>query len=89
MTCGANGCWYADDPGVAWHCPAFDVPVLDTTGCGDVFHGAYATALARGLALPDRVRFASAAAALAAGRVGGQEGAPRSTAVSALLADGA
>ena len=29
--------------------PAFPVDVVDTTGCGDVFHGAYASALARGL----------------------------------------
>jgi sugar/nucleoside kinase (ribokinase family) len=52
------------------------VTVVDTTGCGDVFHGAYAAGLSRGLALPERIRFASAAAALKARGRGGQAGIP-------------
>lgn len=78
VTCGAAGCWYlggASGEG-ARHCPAFPVEVVDTTGCGDVFHGAYASALARGENLPQRVVFASAAAALKATRRGGQTGCP-------------
>ena len=43
------------------------VPVLDTLGAGDAFHGAYAHAVARGLPTP---RAAGAAAAVAAHRVG-------------------
>jgi len=58
------------------HCPAFPVEVLDTTGCGDVFHGAYAAALAEGQDLPARVAFASAVAALKATCRGGQAGIP-------------
>ena len=42
------------------------VKAADTTGCGDVFHGAYAASLARGDALEARIRFAAAAAALKA-----------------------
>ena len=53
----------------------------DTTGCGDVFHGAYAAALARGDALEQRVRFASAAAAVKAT----QAEIPRLAATLALL----
>lgn len=44
--------------------PAFDVEVSDTLGAGDVWHGAFALALAEGQATGDAVRFASAAAAL-------------------------
>ena len=50
VTCGEDGCWHLDADGDRpMHQPAFRVPVVDTTGCGDVFHGAYAAALARGL----------------------------------------
>jgi sugar/nucleoside kinase (ribokinase family) len=68
VTCGAKGCWSvsAEPAGAARHHPAFVVKAADTTGCGDVFHGAYAAALARGDNLEARIRFASAAAALKA-----------------------
>ncbi len=87
VTRGEQGAWYlaAGAAGVA-HQPAFRVPVVDTTGCGDVFHGAYAAALAEGLAAADRVRLASAAAALKAMRRGGQAGIPTGAEVRAFLA---
>ncbi len=87
VTCGDQGCWWVDatrtEPAV--HQPAYAVDVVDTTGCGDVFHGAYASALARGLELAERVRFASAAAALKATGPGGQTGIPTRTVVEAFL----
>jgi sulfofructose kinase len=87
VTFGADGCWYYAGPagGPPRHQPAFPVKVADTTGCGDVFHGAYASALARGVELPERVRFAAAAAALKATRSGGQAGIPTRPAVEAFL----
>jgi sulfofructose kinase len=68
VTCGANGCWSvsADSGPTACHHPAFAVQAANTTGCGDVFHGAYAASLASGDALPERIRCAAAAAALTA-----------------------
>lgn len=45
---------------------AHDVPVADTTGCGDVFHGSFALALAEGAAVLAAADFASAAAAIKA-----------------------
>jgi sulfofructose kinase len=68
VTCGAEGCWSvsAGSGHKALHYPVFQVRAADTTGCGDVFHGAYAASLARGDALPARIRFAAAAAALKA-----------------------
>jgi sulfofructose kinase len=90
ITCGVEGCWYlgqhAKQP---VHCPAYTVDVVDTTGCGDVFHGAYAAALARDKTLEQCVKFASAAAALKATKRGGQAGCPTTAAVEDFLQRGA
>lgn len=85
VTCVADGCWYAGPAALPAFGPAFAVDAVDTTGCGDVFHGAYAAGLAVGLDLPGRIRLASATAALAATRPGGQAGIPDRHAVDALL----
>jgi len=86
ITCGARGCWFLDASlSKPQHFPAFRVRAVDTTGCGDVFHGAYAAALARGLPLVERLRLASATAALKAVRHGGQAGIPRRRQVRAFL----
>jgi len=88
VTDGDNGAWFAERGNdTVCHQPAFSVTVCDTTGCGDVFHGAYAAALTFGMSLPDRVRFASAAAALKATRKGGQTGAPMRDELERFLAD--
>ena len=87
ITCGAEGCWYLTD-GAVKHEPAFKVKAVDTTGCGDVFHGAYAAMLARGLGLKERIRFASAAAALKATQPGGQAGIPTRPAVERFCQSG-
>jgi sugar/nucleoside kinase (ribokinase family) len=57
VTCGASGAWGVGR-GAWWFgraAPAFPVQVVDTTGCGDVFHGAYAAAFTRGLRAGDRM----------------------------------
>ena len=89
VTCGGAGCWYLgpEEGRRARHCPAFPVEVADTTGCGDVFHGAYAAALARGMDLQSRVEYASGAAALKATRRGGQAGIPDRLTLEAFLAE--
>jgi len=88
VTAGAHGCWAksAETGSAPVHFPAFEVPVVDSTGCGDVFHGVYAAALAFGWPLEERIRRASAAAALKAGHAGAQAGIPRREAISAFLA---
>jgi len=86
ITWGEAGCWSIEAPNTpARHFPVFKVKTVDTTGCGDVFHGAYAAALARGHALEERLRFAAAAAALKATQRGGQAGIPSLAAVKRLL----
>lgn len=71
------------------HVPAFPVTAVDTTGCGDVFHGAYALGLCEGCLPLQAARFAAAAAALKAAHGRGWDGIGDRTAVEALLRDGA
>ncbi|CAN5693852.1 PfkB family carbohydrate kinase [soil metagenome] len=86
VTIGADGCWFrSTDDSATQHLPAYKVHVVDTTGCGDVFHGAYASALARGLEANERLSFASAAAALKATQKGGQSGIPTRSVVESFL----
>jgi ribokinase len=85
VTAGEAGCWYIAGGGRPLHQPAYAVKTIDTTGCGDVFHGAYASALVRGLPICDVIRFASAAAALKATARGGQAGIPTRPAVEAFM----
>ena len=58
----------------------------DTTGCGDVFHGAFALAIAEVQAPLDAARFASVAAALKAQKGRGWLGMPNRAAVEDCLA---
>jgi sulfofructose kinase len=85
ITCGEKGCWYAVRGGEPVYFPAFRVRPVDTTGCGDVFHGVYAARIARGETVPHAVEAASAAAALKAAHPGGWAGIPDLRAVENLL----
>jgi len=87
VTAGSGGCWFVDanDLGKVRQQRAFKIEPVDTTGCGDVFHGAYAAGLADGMGVRDRIIFASAAAALKATRPGGQAGIPSREAVTTFL----
>lgn len=75
VTLGGKGCRWLDDKGFD-ECESFEVKVVDTTGAGDVFHGAYAYALGNDYAIPDAMRFACAAAAMKCRETGGRSGSP-------------
>ncbi|MBB1199352.1 sugar kinase [Enterobacteriaceae bacterium 89] len=75
VTNGAEGCLWLEQQQIK-HQPGFEVAVVDTTGAGDVFHGAFAFALAQGKDGMDKLRFASAVAALKCTRPGGRAGIP-------------
>ncbi len=75
ITHGVSGSWAFTPEGIL-HQPAFQVAAVDTTGCGDVFHGAYAAGLLEGMPLPERLEFAAWMASIAACHVGGRSGIP-------------
>ncbi|HEY8607355.1 MAG TPA: PfkB family carbohydrate kinase [Noviherbaspirillum sp.] len=85
VTRGGDGTIWLDETGIHFQM-AFTVDVVDTTGAGDVFHGAYALALGEGQRIPDAIRFASAVAALKCTRRGGRAGIPARDEVAAFLA---
>ncbi|HEY63874.1 MAG TPA: ribokinase [Caldilineae bacterium] len=66
--------------------PSFQVDVVDTTGAGDAFSGALVVAMAEGKPLPEAVRFANAAGALAVTKVGTLHAMPTRADVESFLA---
>lgn len=89
VTDGVNGSWFAsgDEPKDVRHQPAFLVDdVVDTTGCGDVFHGVYAAGVALGLSPAESIRRASGAAAMKTRMPGAQAGAPTKEELDKFLA---
>jgi sulfofructose kinase len=84
-TDGDRGCWFVLEDGNVQHQPSFPVDVVDTTGCGDVFHGAYAAAIVREMPPQQAIEWATAAAALCATKRGGQTAIPDHTAIGRLL----
>jgi sugar/nucleoside kinase (ribokinase family) len=68
--------------------PAFAVEVVDTTGAGDAFHGAFAWGLLQGLDAAELLRVANAAAAYACTGPGAQGALPDAGELRALLARG-
>ncbi len=84
ITLGGQGCAWLEG-GAVRRLPAFRVEVVDTTGCGDVFHGAFTFGLAQGWDVARNARFASAVAALKCRALGGRTGIPTYPEVAAFL----
>lgn len=86
VTLGADGALLADASGVVISAPAFAVAVVDTTGAGDTFAGAYAAQITDGATRERALAFAGAAAALACTARGAQTAQPRRADIEQLLA---
>jgi sugar/nucleoside kinase (ribokinase family) len=89
VTAGAEGCWYVargSHQRVVHH-RAPSVVAVDTNGCGDVFHGAYAASLARGCDVADAIAVATIAASIKATAPGGRGGIPDRDTVERHLQD--
>jgi len=75
VTLGEKGLVYLDGERLA-EMPAFPVEVVDTTGAGDTFHGAFCYGLVQGFPFLKNLQFASAAAAMKCRQMGGRAGIP-------------
>ena len=88
VTDGARGAWYAlgESPNMVMRQPVFAMDrIVDSTGCGDVFHGVYAAGIVAGLPPAERIRRAAAAAAMKTQKPGAQGGAPTLAQLEAFL----
>ncbi len=83
-TQGTRGCLAWID-GRAEVFPAYSVKAVDSTGAGDVFHGAFIAAYMKGYEIRQAVRYASIAAALKCTQVGGRAGIPSDSEIVSYL----
>jgi sulfofructose kinase len=88
VTLGDHGVMWLDAAGSPRHLPAFGVTAVETSGAGDVFHGAFAFALVTGRDEAAALSFAAAAAALKCAARGGRASFPSLAAVEALAQTG-
>lgn len=93
--CRLTAATLGEDGVVAWdgtrlhYNPAYCVPVVDTTGAGDIFHAGFIYGLLQGWALGAQLDFACAAAALNCKQVGARGGIEAMAAVESLMQTGA
>ncbi len=89
FTFGPDGCRgvYGEDR--YFEIPAFYVEVVDTTGAGDVFHGAFDYGYLQGWDVERCARFASGVSAIKCTRPGGRSGIPTLEVVTEFLNTGA
>jgi ribokinase len=85
LTAGAAGAHWAAPDGTAVHAPAPTIAVVDSTGAGDAFIGAFAAGLAAGLGEGAALRRGVAAGALACRRAGAVPSLPRLAEIEAAL----
>ncbi|MFZ5918845.1 MAG: carbohydrate kinase family protein [Chloroflexota bacterium] len=84
VTLGPQGCAYLDGNRLA-HVPGYRVDVVDTTGAGDAFHGAFLYGLLQNWDARETARFANAVAALNCRSLGGRAALPTLAEARAFL----
>ncbi len=84
VTLGARGSVVSWEGGTR-HIPAFEVDVVDTTGAGDAYHGAFMAALLEDWEAPRMARFAAAVGSLNCRAIGGRTALPTRHEVDTFL----
>jgi sugar/nucleoside kinase (ribokinase family) len=74
FTLGGDGAYYAHKDGTRLTSPAYDIQVVDTTGCGDAFDAGFIAALHHKMDVETSLRFAQASAGLVATGLGSDAG---------------
>ena len=86
MTLGSRGSLALVD-GKRHYSPAFEVHCVDTTGAGDVFHGAFCCAMLEGMPMTSALEFSNAAAALNCTAVGARGHVPTRSEIASLIVE--
>lgn len=76
ITLGERGLLYRNTEGKLCHLPAYPARAVDTSGAGDVFHGAFAYGLYQHMPLEENLRQSAMAACLSVQREGSQTAIP-------------
>lgn len=86
VTDGVNGSWVCTCEGESFHQPAFLFPdTVDTTGCGDSYHGAFLAGLVKGFTVKKSAAMASAVSGMNSRHLGGRTGIPSFNEVTKFL----
>lgn len=75
ITLGAQGVAFFDGKEIV-NVPSYKVPIIDTTGAGDTFNGAFVYALSKEANLKTSIQFANLVAAISIQKYGAQGGMP-------------
>ena len=74
FTLGGDGAYYAHKNGTQLKSPAYDIKIVDTTGCGDAFDAGFIASLHHKMDTETALRFAQASAGLVATGLGSDAG---------------
>ena len=75
VTLGEKGLVYEKDNNII-HMPAFKAKAIDTTGAGDIFHGAFAYCISNGYSLEKSLQISSMTSSISVEFLGGQTSIP-------------
>lgn len=75
ITLGEQGVVYEEDKHIH-HIPAFKANAIDTTGAGDIFHGAFTYFITNGYSLEETIRLSSLTSSISVESLGGQTSIP-------------
>ena len=86
ITNGLNGSYLYTNDIKGYRQKAFEIEnAVDTTGCGDCYHGAFIYGMCNEMSLFDTIKFAAAAAALNTRELGGRSALPSLEEVNLLI----